>query len=160
MRYSEGLQSTIDQARSHGIGDLLRRSAARHPHKLALVCGDSRETFAELDCAVNRLANALAARGIAPGERVALLSRNCRGFVLAYLALARIGAISVPVNFMLNAAEVAYILGHAGAIGMIVEENLPGVANEAIAAAGCTLRLRGVIGAGPGWEPVSTWTQH
>jgi fatty-acyl-CoA synthase len=161
MRYSDSLQAGITLARSHGIGDLLRRSAARHPDKLALVCGETRETFAELDRAVNRVANALAARGIARGERVALLSRNCRGFVLAYLALARLGAISVPVNFMLKAAEVAYILGHAGAIGMVVEEPLLGVAEEAIAAAGCSLRLRGVIGAGhAGWEPLEAWTRH
>src|ERR1700756_3517162 len=71
MRFSESLQASIDTARSHGIGDLLRRSAARRPGKLALVCGDWRETYAELDRAVNRLANALTARGIASGERVA-----------------------------------------------------------------------------------------
>jgi fatty-acyl-CoA synthase len=161
MRFSDSLQAGIDGARSHGIGGLLRRSAARHPDKPALVCGGSRETYAELDRAVNRVANALTARGIAPGERVALLSRNCRGFVLAYLALARLGAISVPVNFMLNAAEVAYILGHAGVAGLVAEEALLGVADEAIAASGCAPRLRGVIGAAAaGWEPLEAWTQH
>ena len=79
-------------ARSQALGDLLRRSAARQPDKTALVWRERRESFAELDAAVNRVAHSLADRGVAQGDRVAIYSHNCREFVLAYFALARLGA--------------------------------------------------------------------
>ena len=74
-----------------------------------------RETFGEYNAAVNRTAHALLERGVQRGDRIAVLSHNCREFVVVYFALARLGAISVPINFMLNADEVAFILDHSGA---------------------------------------------
>ncbi len=102
-------------ARQHALGDLPRRTAARFPDKTAIVCGDIRWTFREFDTICNRLANGLAARGIASGDRVAILSRNSHAFAAIRFALARLGAVLVPINFMLKADEVAYILRHAGA---------------------------------------------
>ena len=55
---------------------MLRRSAARHPARTAIVDGDVRVTYAELDEAVNRAANALAERGLVKGDRLALLGHN------------------------------------------------------------------------------------
>ncbi|MFG1946790.1 acyl-CoA synthetase [Nonomuraea sp. NPDC048826] len=144
--------------RQHAIGDLLRRSAARHPAKTAIVYGELRQSYADLDRTVNRTANALAARGVRKGDRFAILSHNNHAFVVAYFALARLGAISVPINFMLGPQEVAYILEHAGATGMLVEEALLPVARSA---AGERVTVRGVIGAGQdGWEPVADWMAH
>lgn len=165
MSYSSTLQATIDRARSHAIGDLLRRSAARYPDKTAIIDGQIRASFSQLDLTVNRTANAMTARGIGKGDRVLLLSHNCHSFVVSYLALARIGAISVPVNFMLNATEVSYILQHAGASGVIVEDSLIPIAQEAIALSGAKLRLRGLISKGEGdavsgWEAVSEWMNY
>ncbi|MER6000637.1 acyl-CoA synthetase [Nonomuraea angiospora] len=141
--------------RRHAIGDLLRRSAARHPAKTAVVYGDLRQSYADLDLAVNRTANALAARGVGKGDRFAVFSHNNHAFVVAYFALARLGAISVPINFMLGTAEVAYILEHSGATGILVEEALLPVA---AAAAGPQVRVRGVIGAADGWESFKEWS--
>ncbi|MEV4085124.1 acyl-CoA synthetase [Nonomuraea fuscirosea] len=144
--------------RQHAIGDLLRRSAARYPAKTAVVYGDLRQSYAGLDSVVNRTANALAARGVGKGDRFAVLSHNNHAFVVAYFALARLGAISVPVNFMLGAEEVAYILEHSGASGMLVEDALLPVAAAAVTD---NVRVRGVIGAGAdGWEPFSAWSEH
>ncbi|MGW4407743.1 acyl-CoA synthetase [Nonomuraea sp. NPDC004702] len=140
--------------RQHTIGDLLRRSAARFPAKTAVIYGNVRQSYADLDLEVNRTANALAARGVAKGDRFALFSHNNHAFVVAYFALARLGAISVPINFMLGPREVAYILEHSGATGMLAEEALLPVAE---AAAGPAVRVRGVIGAAEGWESFSTW---
>ncbi|TDE41721.1 long-chain-fatty-acid--CoA ligase [Nonomuraea mesophila] len=141
--------------RRHAIGDLLRRSAARYPAKTAIVYGDVRQTYADLDLMVNRTANALAARGVGKGDRFAVLSHNNHAFVVAYFALARLGAISVPINFMLGSDEVAYILEHSGATGMLVEEALLPVAD---AAAGPRVTVRGVIGtAAGGWEAFADW---
>ncbi|NUS06629.1 MAG: acyl-CoA synthetase [Nonomuraea sp.] len=140
--------------RQHTIGDLLRRSAARFPAKTALIYGNLRQSYAELDLEVNRTANALADRGVAKGDRFALFSHNNHAFVVAYFALARLGAISVPINFMLGPREVAYILEHSGATGMLVEEALLPVAE---AAAGPAVRVRGVIGTAGGWESFASW---
>ncbi|GAA4918544.1 fatty-acyl-CoA synthase [Nonomuraea thailandensis] len=142
--------------RQHAIGDLLRRTAARHPSKTAVVYGDLRQSYADLDRAVNRTANALAARGVGKGDRFAVFSHNNHAYVVAYFALARLGAISVPVNFMLGAEEVAYILRHCGATGILAEEALLPVAEEAVTPA---VAVRGVIGAGrDGWEPFAAWS--
>lgn len=62
-----GNERLVRRARSQQLGDLLRRSAARVPNKTALVFRDQSDTFAELDAAVNRAANALRARGISKG---------------------------------------------------------------------------------------------
>lgn len=144
--------------RQHAIGDLLRRSAARYPAKTAVVYGELRQSYADLDRTVNRTANALAARGVRKGDRFAILSHNNHAFVVAYFALARLGAISVPINFMLGPEEVAYILEHSGATGMLVEEALLPVARSA---AGEAVAVRGVIGAGhDGWESFGDWAAH
>ncbi|WP_327084965.1 acyl-CoA synthetase [Nonomuraea sp. NBC_01738] len=144
--------------RQHSLGDLLRRSAARYPAKTALIHGDRRLTYAELDAAVNRTANALAARGIGKGDRFALFSHNNDTFVVAYFALARLGAISVPINFMLGAEEVGYILGHSGATGILAEDALLPVAAAAVTDA---VKVRGVIASAPvtaaGWEDAQVW---
>jgi fatty-acyl-CoA synthase len=112
--------ASVRIARRQHLGLLLPRTAARTPNKLALVWRDRRETYAELNVAVNRTANAIRARGLRQGDKVALFSHNCREYLTVYLALAKLGAISVPVNFMLSAAELAFILGHARVRGIVV----------------------------------------
>ena len=89
-------------ARRQGIGDMLHRTASRVPGKLAIVCGATRLTFAELEAAVSRTAAALAAEGLKKGDRLALLSHNCWQFAVLSFATARLGVIFVPVNFMLG----------------------------------------------------------
>ncbi|MET7305259.1 AMP-binding protein, partial [Embleya sp. NPDC005575] len=123
---------TAVQARRHGVADLLARTAARLPNRLAIVAGELRQTFAEFDDAVSAAAGALAARGIGKGDRVVLLSRNSHGFAVAYFALARLGAISVPVNFMLTAPEVGYVLEHAGARAVLAGPELTDTADAAL----------------------------
>ncbi len=104
----------------HTLGDLLRRTAARMPEKLAIQCGDTRWTYAEFDRICNRLAHGLSAQRIAPGDRVAILSRNSHAFAALRFALARIGAVLVPVNFMLKAEEIAFLLRSSGATTLAV----------------------------------------
>lgn len=132
MQTNDNVTTGIRRARGQQLGDLLRRSASRTPNKLALAFRDQRDTFRDLDEAVNRTANALAAAGITKGERVALLSRNSRAFVILRFAIARIGAVTTPVNFMLNAEDVAYILDHSGACALICEDSLCPTAEAAL----------------------------
>lgn len=133
MRQNEPtVYDPIRRARGRQLGDLLRRSAKRVPDKLALVFRDRRDSYRQLDEAVNRTANALAERGVSKGDRVALLSHNNRAFVILRFALARIGAVFAPINFMLNAEDVAYILGHSGARVLISEDALCATAEHAL----------------------------
>jgi fatty-acyl-CoA synthase len=69
-------------ARRHTIADLLHRTAQREPDRTAIVYRDLRQTYAELDAVVSRTAGALAARGVAAGERIAIFSHNNHAFVV------------------------------------------------------------------------------
>ena len=162
--FSPQTTATIARARQHSVGDLLHRTAARYPDKLAVVSGDRRFTYAEFDAAVNRTANALAGRGLAKGDRLALLSHNSWQFAVLAFATAKLGVVLVPVNFMLGAEEIAFILRHSGAAGMVVEDALATTAEKALASAGVAGGVRGWIGlsgASPtaGWEDVDAWWQ-
>ena len=144
--------------RRQTLGDLLQRSAARAPTKLAIACGDVRWSYAEFDALCTRLAAGLAQRGIAKGTRVAVLARNSHAFAALRFALARLGAVLVPINFMLKADEVAYILRHAGATMLATDSGLGALARAAAAldTAVRAVRLAAVGGSRPTPEPGMT----
>jgi len=137
----------------HTLGDLLRRTAARFPGKDAILCGATRWSYAELDAVCNRLANGLAATGIGAGDRVAVLARNSHAFAALRFALARLGAVLVPINFMLNAEEVGYILGHAGPRLLCVGPDLVELGRAAAAHAPTVERLVWLPGEAPAAPP-------
>jgi fatty-acyl-CoA synthase len=125
----------MDRAiRSQTLGDVLRRTAARHPGKPAIACGDTAWTYGEFDRVCNRLANGLASgragTPVGPGDRVAILSRNSHAFAAMRFALARLGAVIVPINFMLNADEVGFILRHCGATLLCVGADMVKLGEE------------------------------
>ena len=113
------------------LGDILHRSAARTPRKTAIVCGSVSWTFAEFDAACDRVATGLAGMGVKTGDRFAILSRNSHAFAALRFALARLGAVLVPINFMLNAQEAGFILGHAGARFLAVGPDLVELGRQA-----------------------------
>ena len=117
--------------RRQTIADALRRTAQRLPAKTGIVCGDTNWTYAEFDALVTRLAAGLASIGVAEGDKVAVLARNSHGFAALRFALARRGAVMVPINFMLKADEVAYILRHAGARTLATDSGLAELAQAA-----------------------------
>ncbi len=119
--------------RRQTIADLLHRTAKRYPHKTGLICGHTRWTFAEFDALVDRLAAGLAGMGVGHGSHVAVLARNSHGFAALRFALARLGAVLVPINFMLKAEEVAFILRHAGAQMLATDSGLAELARSAAA---------------------------
>ena len=122
-----------DIIRRHTLADLLHRSAKRFPGKTAIVCGATQWTYAEFDLLCSRLATALNQQGLVKGDRVAVLARNSHAFAALRFALARLGAVLVPINFMLKAAEVAYILRHAGACLLATDSGLASLARESAA---------------------------
>ena len=156
----------IRAARQQSLGDLPRRSALRHPDKLAVVDGDQRLTFAALDRAVDGAASAMAEAGLAKGDRLALLCHNSWQFAVLDFATARIGVVLVPVNFMLGGDEIAFILDHSEASAFVVEDALVPTADRALAAAsrGTVSAKRVVRLAGgevpEGWADLQDWLDH
>jgi acyl-CoA synthetase (AMP-forming)/AMP-acid ligase II len=106
------------------VGDSLTRSAARAPDAEAMVEGGRRLTYAELNRLVNRVANALTARGIARGDAIALASGNSIEFLVTYYACAKTGAVCVPVNLGWRPDEVGYVLRDSRARMLVVETAL------------------------------------
>ena len=96
------------------VHEILERSALRLPDKIALAEGETVFTYAEAWDKAQALAAGLAARGVGPGDRVALLFPNCLEFCLAYFAVLSLGAVAVPLNNRLASQEFAYIMGDAG----------------------------------------------
>ena len=106
------------------VGDSLTRTAARHPHALALIDGERRLSYAEFNALVNRLANALSERGYRRGEALALACGNSIEFLVTYYACAKLGVVCVPINLGWRREEVAYVLGHSSARGIVAETQL------------------------------------
>ena len=156
------LDTDIALVRRHTLGDLLHRSAARHPDRVAITDGPITRTYEDLDADANRLAHALIERGVRVGDRVAVLSRNSIAYVQTIFAVSRCGAVLVPINFMLNGAEVGYVLQHSGSTALVVQDELLDTAQAGIAATGSAMPVRVVVGdrAPAGWEPLDTLLAH
>ncbi len=103
------------------VTDFLERAARVYGTKLAVVDGRHRFTYREMRQRVHRLANALRARGIRKGERVCILSPNSHFFLESFYATSQLGAILVPLNYRLVAADHEYILNHAGVKAVLVD---------------------------------------
>jgi acyl-CoA synthetase (AMP-forming)/AMP-acid ligase II len=106
------------------VGDSLTRTAARMPDQLAVVDGERRWTYAELNRRVNRVANGLAARGYRRGQALALASGNSCEFLVTYYACAKLGLVCVPMNLGWRPDEIAYVLDHSESAGIVVEAQL------------------------------------
>ena len=119
--------------RRQTLADLLHRSAKRFPDKTAIICGDTAWSYTEFATLCDRLAAGLAARGVGKGARVAILARNSHAFAALRFALARLGAVLVPINFMLKPEEAAFILKHAGAEMLATDSGLAETARAAAA---------------------------
>ncbi|MET9257340.1 AMP-binding protein [Streptomyces sp. NPDC003717] len=100
----------------------LRRAAAEAPDRAFLAYFDGRLTYRETDELSDSVAGHLAARGVAPGDRVAVLLQNSPHFVLAVLGAWKAGAIVVPVNPMYKSAEVAHVLEDAEAAALVCSD--------------------------------------
>jgi len=108
------------------IPQLVRRAADRFGAAEAVVDGPLRWTFAELADRVHRAAGAFAGAGIAKGERVAIWAPNSAHWIVAAFGAVSAGAVLVPVNTRLTAAEAADVIGRSGARMVLVEKGFLG----------------------------------
>ncbi|WP_210439020.1 long-chain-fatty-acid--CoA ligase [Nocardioides xinjiangensis] len=97
------------------LSSLLEGSAEAHPDRTALVLGDTRLTYAQVDAAANQVADLLVSRGIEPGDKVALSCPNLPHFPIVYYGILKAGATVVPLNVLLKGREVAYHLDDSDA---------------------------------------------
>src|SRR4051812_48581040 len=102
----------------------LARSASLHPDRTAVVHGELRRTYEELDARVSRLASALRARGLRRRDRVAILSPNTPALLEAHFGVPAAGGVLVAINARLSAPEVRAILEHSGARTLLVDSEL------------------------------------
>jgi fatty-acyl-CoA synthase len=116
----------------------LRRSASVFPDRTAVVHGERRYTYRQLEERVDRLVRALHAAGLEPGDRVAFLSPNTPPMLEAHYGVPAAGGVLVAVNTRLNSEEVGYILGHSGARFLFVDAELQPV-TEALDLSGITV---------------------
>lgn len=99
--------------------------ARKRPAREAVVFGDTRLTYAQLNAMANQVANGLAARGIGRGDKVALSCPNLPFFPLLYFAILKTGAAVVPLNVLLKPREIAYHLQDADAKAYFCFEGTP-----------------------------------
>jgi fatty-acyl-CoA synthase len=104
------------------VANFLAKSARKYPNKVALIFAERRETYAELNNRVNRLANALMAHGVRRGSKVALLFNNCHEFVESLYAALKLGGVAVPLNARLSPREMINLLRHSEASALICGE--------------------------------------
>src|SRR2546425_12463679 len=104
------------------LPELLRAAAREAPDAEAFRSRDERLTYRDWDALADRLAGALAARGIRRGDVVALLLPSTPLYLVAYLAAARLGAITTGINVRYRRTEVGHLLGRSGAALLLAVE--------------------------------------
>ena len=104
------------------LAAMLEDSARAVPERVAVVCGATRLSYAEVDSAANQVANLLVERGVGPGDTVALSCPNVPYFPIAYYGILKTGAVVVPLNVLLKQREVAYHLTDSAAVAYLCFE--------------------------------------
>jgi fatty-acyl-CoA synthase len=137
------------------VGQVLERSAARVPDKLALTFADRRWSYRELDRAAGRVAARLRALGARPGDRIAAFGKNSDAYLLLYLGCARAGVVHVPVNFNARGDELAYLLTQPEPTAVFCDPALTATVEEIARRLG-TIRP-GSLRGGPRDDDVLAW---
>jgi acyl-CoA synthetase (AMP-forming)/AMP-acid ligase II len=119
------------------LPSLFRTFAALNGSVEALVAGDERLTFAELDDWSERLARALAAKGVRKGDRVGIAMRNCPTWVVGYMAALKAGAIATLLNGWWQSHEMKHAIELADPVLILAD----GPRAERLIAAGCTVAV-------------------
>src|SRR3954452_12609812 len=101
------------------IADLFEHAVDAVPDRLAVQVGDDTITVAELERKANQLAHYLAAQGIGVGDHVGLYSKNSIEHVIALIAILKVRAVSININYRYVAGELDYIFGNADLVGLV-----------------------------------------
>ena len=118
----------MDVLHTFSLADVSREHRRNHPRRDAVVDGEVRHTWPEFDDRVNRLANALTAQGVGPGDVVLWMGQNSHRVLECLAAAAKLGAVCGIVNWRQSADELAFVIGDAGAAVTIWQETEVGEA--------------------------------
>ena len=116
----------------NGLGYWSYKHADLNADREAFVQGESRVTYAQFNVRTNKLARALEDIGVSKGDRVALLSTNSIEFMEVLFAVAKIGAICVPLNFRLAGPELAYAIANSESRALFYSGDLHDSAQAAL----------------------------
>src|SRR5690242_20629069 len=122
---SSHTMSTKGNDRMINLAVLLEDSARHYPERTAVVLGDARLTYAQVDAAADQVAGLLAERGIRPGDKVALSCPNLPYFPVVYYGILKTGAVVVPLNVLLKRREIAYHLDDSEAKAYLCFQGSP-----------------------------------
>ncbi len=106
----------------YNLADLFEHTADLIPDRIALLCGDESRTFGELEAHSNRLAHHLAATGIEPGDHVGIYAANSLEWIEALLAIFKIRAVPININYRYVEAELAYLFDNADLKGLVYRQ--------------------------------------
>jgi fatty-acyl-CoA synthase len=129
------------------LADIVRRSAARFPDKVAVIDGPTQLTFAQFAQRCDGAAAALQAAGIGRGDVVLMMARNCWQLPLLAFAAAQIGAVFAPVNYLLSSPEVAQLVELTQPVAVVAEPRFVKTLQQALDRAGLSPADRLVIDA-------------
>ncbi|MCU1496975.1 MAG: putative AMP-dependent synthetase/ligase [Acidimicrobiales bacterium] len=101
------------------IADLFERAVDAVPERMALVCGDRRLTYREMDEEANRLANHLLAQGFGHGDHIGIYGQNTAEWLVAMVAVFKIRAVPININFRYVTDELAYLFGNADLVALV-----------------------------------------
>ncbi|MDQ7782076.1 MAG: AMP-binding protein [Desulfomonilaceae bacterium] len=135
------------------IYHVLRRNARIHRNRTALVFEHERVTYGELVDRVESLSSGLVGAGVLKGDRVAVLSQNCLEYVYLYAAAAKLGAILLPINWRLNADEIAHVLSDGSPRILIVDSQYQSVVTPLLSAGSVSMECYGMDAATGPFRP-------
>ncbi|WP_411341441.1 long-chain-fatty-acid--CoA ligase [Sphingopyxis sp. J-6] len=147
----------IDLDAIRTLADIPAAQARVRGQATAVKFGARETSFAELDARSNRVANALIASGIAPGDRVSALTKNHDGWYPLFFGTARARACFAPINCRLAPGEIGFILGDAEPKLLFVGEDFFDCALAAVAGLASPPRLIALYGEHPAFEPFEAW---
>ncbi len=111
----------------HSFQDPIRRGARVAPNKVAVICGEDRLTFRELETRVHKLSAVLQGFNLSPGDRVAIIANNCHRYIEVYLAVPANGLVLVPLSTRSTYAEIAFALSDADVQVVITDRKLDSI---------------------------------
>lgn len=146
------------------LAALFEEVAADYPERPFVMTATAVETYGAMLDRSRRTAAMLAAHGIGAGDHVAILLPNGIAFVAVKLAIARLGAVAVPLNFNLQRDELAYVIGQSDARALVAIDGFRGrdyIADlEAILRPGFPVFVERATGAPHRWHALDGWERH
>src|SRR5690625_4030252 len=162
LNMSKSQSTSMNRARRNTLGDLLTRTAARYPDKQAFLFQERKVTYEQLANLVNQTAHGMLEVGIQKGNRLALLSKNSLDFVISIFAAAKIGAVTIPINYMLTKKDIAYILNHAEVTTLFAAKEYIELLDGAVKETNCNIEHRYVLEIEEeidSWQPIRSLQQ-